>query len=394
MLGGQAFDLAHVRIRLTDTVTAAFIVAAWPAGGTGDGAAAGCSCGVRMVGFMIVAAAVGISAALVKVLMPLLHRVALARPNDRSSHTAPTPQGGGLAVMLATLAVALTALTFAAARDRMPQTTASVAWDWSGASLFLALASLAAVGLADDIWQLGVRIRLAIQWLAALFIIAALPPAVEVLPWLPRIVTNLLLLIGLIWFVNLTNFMDGIDGMTIAEMVPVLTGAVLLLYQDQAMSGRPLAGIDVPALALLGGLLGFAPYNRHVAKVFLGDVGSLPIGGLAGWLLIILAGRGHLAAALILPFYYLADATITLVRRYRRGEDVSSAHRSHAYQLATQRGFPVPEVTGRIWALNGVLMLLALMTVRWPGWGVSLFALALAAAATGFVLLHFERGRS
>ena len=76
------------------------------------------------------------------------------------------------------------------------------------------------------------------------------------------------------------------------------------------------------ALALCGAMVGFAPFNRPVARLFLGDVGSLPIGLLLGWLLILLAGSGHLAAALLLPLYYLADATITLLRRSANGEPV------------------------------------------------------------------------
>jgi UDP-N-acetylmuramyl pentapeptide phosphotransferase/UDP-N-acetylglucosamine-1-phosphate transferase len=343
---------------------------------------------------MIAAAAAVISAGLVKALMPLLQRYALARPNARSSHTLPTPQGGGLAVMLATMAVAAPIVWFSPGQHPpFAPVYPSGIWQWSGWPLMLALAGLAGVGLFDDIRPLGVRLRLAIQAAAACLILAALPNGLEVLPWLPRALVNIILVIGLIWFVNLTNFMDGIDGITVAEMVPVVLGCVLLLHADQAASEGGLAGPDVPALALLGGLLGFAPYNRHVAKVFLGDVGSLPIGGLVGWLLIVLAGRGHWAAALILPLYYLGDATVTLVRRYRRGEAVTSAHRSHFYQLATQRGFPVPEVTGRIWALNAVLMLLALITVRFPGWGVSVVSLTVAAGAVGSMLLHFERGR-
>ena len=86
-------------------------------------------------------------------------------------------------------------------------------------------------------------------------------------------------------------------------------------------------------------MIGFAPFNKPVARMFLGDVGSLPIGLLFGWLLIVLAGRGHLAAALLLPLYYLADATITLLRRFAAGEPIMQAHRSHFYQRAIGRRF-------------------------------------------------------
>ena len=106
------------------------------------------------------------------------------------------------------------------------------------------------------------------------------------------------------------------------------------------------------ALALLGAMLGFAPFNRPVARLFLGDVGSLPIGLLLGWLLVLLAGDGHLAAALLLPLYYLADATITLGRRWPEGERVWQAHRTHFYQRATDRGFSVQQIVARVFVVN------------------------------------------
>ena len=107
----------------------------------------------------------------------------------------------------------------------------------------------------------------------------------------------------------------------------------------------------LPALlasALLGAMIGFAPFNRPVARLFLGDVGSLPIGLLLGWLLLHSPARGHLAAALILPLYYLADATVTLARRIARGEPFWQAHRTHFYQRATDNGFTVPEIVTHV----------------------------------------------
>jgi UDP-N-acetylmuramyl pentapeptide phosphotransferase/UDP-N-acetylglucosamine-1-phosphate transferase len=120
------------------------------------------------------------------------------------------------------------------------------------------------------------------------------------------------------------------------------------------------------AAALLGGLLGFAPANRPVARLFLGDVGSLPLGLLSGWMLLDLAAHGALAAALLLPLYYLADATLTLLARLRRGERIWQAHRSHFYQRARDHGFSVLAVDSRIAGLNLVLVGLAAATLTWP----------------------------
>ena len=135
---------------------------------------------------------------------------------------------------------------------------------------------------------------------------------------------------------NLVNFMDGLDLMTAAEIVPI-TGAVVLL----GWLGELPASTALAAAALFGAMLGFAPFNRPVAKIFLGDVGSLPIGLLVGWCLLQLAWHQQFAAALLLPLYYLADATVTLLRRMARGEPFWAAHRTHFYQRATDNGFSV-----------------------------------------------------
>ena len=109
------------------------------------------------------------------------------------------------------------------------------------------------------------------------------------------------------------------------------------------------------AFALCGAVIGFAPFNRPVAKLFLGDVGSLPIGLLLGWMLALLAGGGHIASALLLPLYYLADATVTLMRRVISGEPVTQAHRSHFYQRALDGGFSVRQIVGYVFTTNVAL---------------------------------------
>jgi UDP-N-acetylmuramyl pentapeptide phosphotransferase/UDP-N-acetylglucosamine-1-phosphate transferase len=182
--------------------------------------------------------------------------------------------------------------------------------------------------------------------------------------------------------------MDGIDWMTVAEAAPV-TGAIVLfgLLGELGM---------VPALvaaALLGAILGFAPFNKPVAKLFLGDVGSLPIGLLLGWLLLELGRAGHPAAAIILPLYYLADTTSTLLGRVYRGEPFWQAHRGHYYQRATARGFTVREIVARVFLVNVVLVGLALMSVVARSAIVSTLALAAAVAIVVRLLWTFARGK-
>jgi UDP-N-acetylmuramyl pentapeptide phosphotransferase/UDP-N-acetylglucosamine-1-phosphate transferase len=147
------------------------------------------------------------------------------------------------------------------------------------------------------------------------------------------------------------------------------------------------------AAALLGAMLGFAPYNKPVAKLFLGDVGSLTIGLMLGWLLLMLAGSGHWAAALLLPLYYLADATITLLRRIAAGEQFWLAHRTHFYQRAGDRGFTVPQIVVRVFAVNVLLAALAILTVVVAAPSVSLIALVAGLMAVSALLAILSRER-
>jgi UDP-N-acetylmuramyl pentapeptide phosphotransferase/UDP-N-acetylglucosamine-1-phosphate transferase len=256
-------------------------------------------------------------------------------------------------------------------------------------ALVLAAATLlAAVGGIDDVWSVAAGPRLVMQVLAVVVVVAAVPAELRVVPPLPWWIERMLVVVAGVWLVNVANFMDGIDWMTVAEFFPVSAGLVLL----GALGALPAHGIVV-ALALGGALLGFAPFNRPVARLFLGDAGSLPIGLLLGWLLLLLAGNGHLAAALLLPLYYLADATITLVRRWRRGQILFQAHRSHFYQRATDGGFTVPEVVARVFAVNLVLIGLAAISVVRPGGPTALAALICGAALVGWLLVVFARGK-
>jgi len=315
------------------------------------------------------------SAALTFALLPLLRRHVLAHPNVRSSHRVSTPQGGGIAVIAATVGASL---AFGA--------VANVAML---GLLVVATIGIAIVGAADDLWTIGVMPRLLLHGIAVSVAIASLPSEWRVLPVLPWWFERALLLLAGVWFVNLTNFMDGIDLMTVAEFVPMM--AALALF---GMLGALPAEAIIVAVALCGGLVGFAPFNWPVARIFLGDVGSLPIGLLAGWLLMLLACNGHLAAALILPLYYLADATITLLRRIARGEPFWQAHRSHFYQRATDHGWTVPTIVTRVFAANLVLAAIAAATIAWPGFQMGAAALAAAAALVAWLLHDLARGRS
>lgn len=290
------------------------------------------------------------------------------RPNERSSHTELTPRGGGIAVV-SVLLVAWVLLAPPAHRYQV----------YSVAAAALILAGISWI---DDLRSLSPGIRLVAQ-------IAAILPA---LYWMTGETSFFqyvipapydLIFVGLvwIWFINLFNFMDGIDGISGVEAASIGAGIALVAIIAPAGGPNPVLPGLVAAAAT-----GFLFWNWHPAKIFLGDVGSVPLGFLLGWLLLDLANAGFWAAALILPLYYLADATITLLRRGLRGEKVWQAHREHFYQRAVQSGRSHAAVSLGVAVCNGFLVALALASTIWP-W----IALAGAAAVVVVFLLWLSR---
>ena len=331
-----------------------------------------------VLAIFVPAAAALICAGLIVMLRPLLQRYALARPNARSSHVTPTPQGGGIAVMVATaVAAALAGLLGAPYPDH------------AVAIVMAAAFCLAAVGMIDDLRPVPVVPRLALQLAAVVLLFAALPSQHRIFEAIPIALERTLLVLGMLWFINLVNFMDGLDWMTVAEMLPITVALAAFAFFGEA----PAAILPI-ALALAGALLGFAPFNRPVARLFLGDVGSLPIGLLTGWCLVELASRQHFAAALLLPLYYLADATITLFRRIAAGEQFWNAHRSHFYQRATDNGLGVRQVVTSVFLLNLLLAGLAAASIAVRSTAIDALLLALGALGVIAVLVRFSRSRA
>jgi UDP-N-acetylmuramyl pentapeptide phosphotransferase/UDP-N-acetylglucosamine-1-phosphate transferase len=326
--------------------------------------------------FLLLLAAAAISFGFLVLLRPLLKRYTLAKPNARSSHKQPTPQGGGIAVIAAAAIVIGAGLTILPGEMNAAQLAAVCA-----SGILLAL-----VGVTDDVHPLEPLPRLFLQAVAMAAVLTALPAELRVLPIVPWWVERLLLFVAGIWFINLVNFMDGIDWMTVAEVVPITAALALFGFVGVLPWSATLV-----ALALCGAMVGFAPFNRPVAQVFLGDVGSLPVGLTLGWLLVLLAGSGHLAAALLLPLYYLADATITLLCRFARGEQVTQAHRTHFYQRAMDKGFSVYQIVGRVFAVNIVLVGFAAITVASPSRAIHVCMLLAGSAVVGLLLWNFER---
>jgi len=283
------------------------------------------------------------------VLNQLRRRSVLDLPNDRSSHSVPTPRGGGLAVLF----VFLTSLMLLAAFGDVPKPRAT----W----LFALTFALGALSWADDLRGLspflrlgghivGIGIAMALGLIDGPVFGGILPPLLD------KIAAAFLW----VWFVNLFNFMDGIDGIAGIETASVGFGVAVLV----ALSGIG-DGLHYTALALAGVAMGFLVWNWHPAKIFLGDVGSVPIGFLLGWMLLSIAAKGYWAAALILPGYFLVDATLTLMKRALRGDKIWQAHREHFYQYAVLRGKSHAEVSSAIAVAN--VLLIALAVTVTPG---------------------------
>lgn len=296
----------------------------------------------------------------------LRKRQILDLPNERSSHARPTPRGGGLAVTPIVLAgwLILAGLGMALSGQLIVM----------GAALALLLLSW-----QDDRRSLPAWLRLAVHLAAVAAGLAALPDHQfvfqGVLPfWADRLAAAILW----VWFLNLYNFMDGIDGITGVETLCIAAG--LILMSPAQAQGAVLAGAS----------LGFLVLNWHPAKIFLGDSGSVPLGYLLAWLLLRLAAQGLWAPALILPAYYLADATITIAKRALRREKIWQAHRQHFYQRAVQGGFSHSRVV--------LLILLSdVALVEAASWSrVSLWQGLAAAAAMTVTLLFvlYRMGRA
>ena len=274
-------------------------------------------------------------------LIPLLRRRAvLDRPNERSLHTIPTPRGGGIAVVSAIL-VAWWALT---RLGLLPPPAAPI---------LVGALILAAVSWADDLRGLPAVVRLAVQLVAIGLVLRAQLPAGPVFQgWLSPALDGIATAVVWLWFVNLFNFMDGIDGLAGSEAAAI--GVGLLLFAAIGVGQNP--GLAVLAAAIVAAAGGFLVWNWAPGRIFLGDVGSVPLGYLLGFLLLDQAARGRWKLALILPLYFLADGTITLLRRLARRERVWEGHRSHFYQRAVQRGFGHAAIVERVIAANIVLI--------------------------------------
>ena len=286
-------------------------------------------------------------------------------PNARRSHAVPTPRGGGIAIVI----VVCAGLAILAAFGRV---SAAAALAVVPATLAVAIA-----GIVDDRRGLSARVRLAVHFAAAALYLGTVggPPELGVawldgLPWLAFAVT----LLGLVWLLNLFNFMDGTDGIAGTEQACVSFGLALVAQQ----SGGPLAN-QLFAVLLGAAGIGFLGWNWPPAKIFMGDVGSGFVGLALG--VLALQTMRDCGMAIWVPLILLAsfttDATVTLLRRVLRGEKWHAAHRTHAYQWLSRRWGSHLKVVLALLACNLLWLLpLALLAQRFPqhGWVIAAVA--------------------
>jgi Fuc2NAc and GlcNAc transferase len=289
-------------------------------------------------------------------------------PNQRSSHSIPTPRGGGAAVVLSVTAAAIVLASLGILSFGLLM------------ALVVGGVAVAAIGFLDDRRPVRAGVRFAIHLGAALWAVAWLGgmPVLQVgehlipLGWAGAV----LAVLAIVWTLNLFNFMDGIDGIAGSEAVFVAgAGALLSLLHHESL------GVVAAGGAFCAATLGFLGWNWPPAKIFMGDVGS----GYLGFFIAVsalAASRDHPAdlwAWLILGGAFFVDATVTLVRRAIRGERVYEAHRSHAYQRLARKWHSHRRVTVATVLVNCLWLLpCALLATLYPAFSLTILTIALA----------------
>lgn len=293
-------------------------------------------------------------------LTPAGRRIALDEPNERSLHENPVPRTGGIAIAAGVAAACVLS--------------------WPGlAAMLAAAAALGAVSFADDVLGLPTRVRLALHLGAAAAVLAL---DLEITAALPFVV----LALALAWTANLYNFMDGADGLA--------GGMTVFGFGAYALAAYLVGALTLAALcaSLAGAAAAFLVFNWHPARLFMGDVGSVPLGflagalGLQGWSI----GAWPLWFPLLVFAPFMCDATLTLIKRMLRRERVWQAHRDHYYQRLVRMGFGHRRTACIEYAAMAGCGALALLVFREPA-AVQGIALAFAAAALAGVAVWVDR---
>lgn len=284
-----------------------------------------------------------------------LKKSLLATVNERSSHTTPTPHGGGIAIAVTWFLGLIYLFT---CKEIEP-------------SLFYALICgilLSIVSYFDDLYELSPKLRLFVQAVVSLVGLYALGglTRIDFGFWIleNQFITTGLAFLGIMWFINLYNFLDGIDGYAGSEAIFLALAGWLLLGGDHF-------------LILLASVAGFLVWNWHTAKIFMGDVGSTLLGYTVAIFALYYQNHGvSIFVWLILFGLFWFDATLTLLRRYQNHEKLSLAHRKHAYQRLVQSGIPHDHVVFFALGINFVLFILGYSAFIQPSASMGYFMIA------------------
>ncbi len=270
-------------------------------------------------------------------------------PNQRKNHKIPTPRGGGIAILICIL------ICFETIELQSHTTYYSI-------YLIIAISICAAISLLDDAFTISIPLRMYFQILSVYLTINSLYGYnTNLLPHLSLTIEKTLIAIALLGFINIYNFMDGIDGLAGSQTIYIATIVLIFSIIDPQID----SSISYLCLSIIGSCLGFLIYNWHPAKIFMGDVGSVTLGLICGWLLLNIAIHGYIAAAIIIPGYYLADGITTILKRLIQKKKIWHAHSEHYYQLAVRKGSSHSQVTKRIICCNLILGILSLFSINY-----------------------------
>jgi Fuc2NAc and GlcNAc transferase len=299
------------------------------------------------------------------VLRYALRRNLMDIPNERSSHTAPTPRGGGIAIAVA----GIIGVVLLWSLEMIP--------GWLVAGFCVPGIAIAVVGFVDDAVKLSAFVRFAVHVIACSIGLLMIPDAVSmVFPGVqaPELLLQSILVVGLAWAVNLYNFMDGIDGLAGIEAVFIAAAVLVLAFASGQLQGA------LPAVVTGAAALGFLAYNWPPARLFMGDVGSGFLGYTLGFSMLAAVAEGvNIWAAITVAGAFVADSTVTLLTRSLRGEKAHQAHRTHAYQQLALRWASHGKVTLLFLAINLFWLLpigLLIQTGTVPGPVAALLAYA------------------
>ncbi|WP_342272445.1 UDP-phosphate alpha-N-acetylglucosaminyltransferase [Candidatus Tisiphia endosymbiont of Parasteatoda lunata] len=295
-------------------------------------------------------------------------------PDPRRVHSRITPRGGGLAIVIVVI-IALIAYEYFSTKTLI-----------NSIKIVPLLLIISSISFLDDLISIPIFVRLIFHIICStIAIFLFLFPVVLFHHELPLYIDFMLSIIGLIVFLNIYNFLDGIDGISGAESIHLSITILILCYLKSDIIIN-INFIIVLNIIILACSIGFLIFNWHPAKIFLGDVGSISLGFLLGLcLLLISASSVHLfVASSIASLYYLADGGLTILIRLVNKEKIWQPHLKHFFQKAVRNGKSHKEVVSRIIICNILLMVLSIISLYFPLLSISFAILVVMVTIINF----------